>query len=253
MAQPYLDMNRTAYDTAATGYKARVDSKGIAGVFLDVQELAPLPGKILDIGCGTGKDLVPILHAGYRVVGVDLSSGMLVHARKAMEQHLAAQPDAQHYLSQRGYIGTLDDVLTEMFHNIPFEDLPVGVTPFEESSYAAVWAITSLQHTPRTVLPAVLEKAYALLCPRGVFAVKTRAPRDGQTTYEVVEESSENGVAFERFFAYYPPAEFITYLKTSGFSVLRTSQHPDIPQRIEYPSINNGAPGYKFWIIAQKK
>jgi cyclopropane fatty-acyl-phospholipid synthase-like methyltransferase len=39
--------------------------------------------RILDMGCGTGRHVVELARRGYRVTGVDLSSGMLVEAQKA--------------------------------------------------------------------------------------------------------------------------------------------------------------------------
>jgi SAM-dependent methyltransferase len=44
----------------------------------------PQPGRLLDLGCGTGRLLVPFARRGYEVVGVDLSEEMLaVAAAKA--------------------------------------------------------------------------------------------------------------------------------------------------------------------------
>jgi len=37
---------------------------------------------ILDLGCGTGKNAIPLARRGYQVTGVDLSADMLEHARQ---------------------------------------------------------------------------------------------------------------------------------------------------------------------------
>ena len=34
-------------------------------------------GPVLDVACGTGRHMIPLLKSGYEVTGVDLSSGML--------------------------------------------------------------------------------------------------------------------------------------------------------------------------------
>ncbi len=59
----------------------------IAEVDFLLDELKLPPGKaILDIGCGTGRHAVELARRGYRVTGLDLSSGMLAEAEKAANE-----------------------------------------------------------------------------------------------------------------------------------------------------------------------
>ncbi|PKK83611.1 MAG: cyclopropane-fatty-acyl-phospholipid synthase [candidate division Zixibacteria bacterium HGW-Zixibacteria-1] len=52
-----------------------------------IEELAIKPGsRILDIGCGTGRHSVELARRGYKMTGVDWSSGMLAMAKKAAEK-----------------------------------------------------------------------------------------------------------------------------------------------------------------------
>jgi SAM-dependent methyltransferase len=46
-----------------------------------VERHCPPPGRLLDLGCGTGRLLVALAGRGYRVLGVDLSGPMLQAAR----------------------------------------------------------------------------------------------------------------------------------------------------------------------------
>jgi len=49
-----------------------------------MEELKLQPGNtILDVGCGTGRHAVEFARRGFKMTGVDLSSGMLAEAEKA--------------------------------------------------------------------------------------------------------------------------------------------------------------------------
>jgi SAM-dependent methyltransferase len=52
-----------------------------------LEELKLKPhGSILDVGCGTGRHSVELARRGFRVTGVDISSGMLAEAQKAAQK-----------------------------------------------------------------------------------------------------------------------------------------------------------------------
>lgn len=52
-----------------------------------LEELKLKPNShILDVGCGTGRHSVELARRGFRVIGIDISSGMLTEARKAAQK-----------------------------------------------------------------------------------------------------------------------------------------------------------------------
>lgn len=58
----------------------------LAEVDFIIEELGLTEGcRILDIGCGTGRHAVELARRGYRMTGIDISSGMLAQAKKAAE------------------------------------------------------------------------------------------------------------------------------------------------------------------------
>jgi SAM-dependent methyltransferase len=71
------------YD-ALRGYQERAD------VPFYVEEAARAGGPVLEVGCGTGRVLLPTARAGAAVTGVDGSAAMLARCR----ERLAAEPEA---------------------------------------------------------------------------------------------------------------------------------------------------------------
>ncbi len=78
---------KTFFDQHAPFYMQEIFTKNTeAEIQFLVEELAlPQGSHILDVGCGTGRHAVKLAQLGYRVTGVDISSGMLAEARKAAE------------------------------------------------------------------------------------------------------------------------------------------------------------------------
>jgi ubiquinone/menaquinone biosynthesis C-methylase UbiE len=55
-------------------------------------ELPPAPGRVADLGCGTGSITVLLAQAGYDVHGVDLSEGMVAAAKaKVVSARVSAE------------------------------------------------------------------------------------------------------------------------------------------------------------------
>lgn len=66
----------------ARQYDARLAGSPLVDVDVAfVEEHCPTPGRLLDLGCGTGRLLVPLARRGYFAVGVDLSREMLAVAQ----------------------------------------------------------------------------------------------------------------------------------------------------------------------------
>jgi len=85
----------------------------------------PPKGRILDAGCGSGRDSKAFMNAGFSVVAFDASEKMCEMATE--------------------YIG--QPVLQMSFEDIAFED-----------EFDGIWACASLLHVPNYELPEVLDK-----------------------------------------------------------------------------------------------
>ncbi len=124
------------YEEEFLGGRARIavrddDPLGIDRALRDL--LGPGTGCCLEIGCGTGVHAARVRELGWSPVGVDLSAGMLRHARDRLPMALA---DA-------------------------------GRLPVRTGSVPAV--ISMMVHTDMPGYPAVLREAARVLRPGGVF------------------------------------------------------------------------------------
>lgn len=95
------------------------------------------PWRILDFGCGPGRDLAAFRALGHEAVGLDGSAEFVAMARA----HSGCEVWRQDFLAL---------------------DLPAG-------SFDGIFANASLFHVPRQALPRVLGELRAALKPRGVL------------------------------------------------------------------------------------
>jgi SAM-dependent methyltransferase len=174
--------------------------------------LAPPPRRVLDLGCGTGRVLVPLAAAGHRVVGVDRDPATVA----ACAERLRAA-------------GAGADLVTSDFADATRDDAwPPG--PFD--------AVLCLGNTLMTipdvdVAVAVLERAASVLAPRGVVVLDD-CPADFWP--EVAEGNWQTGTTADR----------TTQLVWSGSDAvfaLRTGDDVD-PAR---EAIEPGERRYRLW------
>ncbi len=91
MTQPSRSFDRAAdYYDQTRELPEPIATHGIPAI---VQHIAP-HGKILDVGTGTGRISVPLLHLGANVIGVDLSLNMMGKLREKYSAAHLAQADA---------------------------------------------------------------------------------------------------------------------------------------------------------------
>jgi ubiquinone/menaquinone biosynthesis C-methylase UbiE len=108
--------------------------------------LAARPGDaILDIGCGNARDIIAMLRAGARVVGVDLSEGMIAQASRD--------------LSAAGYA----DVRLEVGDATRLQ--------FADATFDRVLCSEVIEHIPDA--PRALAEIHRVLKPGGTLAIST--------------------------------------------------------------------------------
>lgn len=107
-------------------------------------EHVPDGGRILDAGCGSGRDAKAFLDRGYDVVATDASPEMVEHATR-----LTGRP-----------------ALVERLEEIDYEE-----------EFDAVWTCASLIHIPEAAMPDVFRRCTRALRPGGVWYISFKLGR----------------------------------------------------------------------------
>jgi SAM-dependent methyltransferase len=138
-------MTRTSVPSTISYYNRNSESFIESTLEVDVSELyspflksVPRNGRILDLGCGSGRDTRYFVENSYDVVAVDASSEMVAATRNV----------------------TSADVRQMRFDEIVFRD-----------EFDGIWACASLLHVPKEGLADILRLCVQALRPQGVIYV----------------------------------------------------------------------------------
>lgn len=146
--------------------------------------------KILDIGCGPGRDIRYFSSLGLNVTGIDLSSSFLRMAEKLVPKAKVIKMDMRKL-------------------------------EFRKNSFDGIWACASLLHIPKAEMNDTLAGIYRVLKPSGIIYVSVKAGVDEK----FVKDDFHTGE--ERFFAYYSKKEIKALLENCGFKVIKVIRKKD--------------------------
>lgn len=176
------DTNWKAYESSASSYAAKVESLHPYKEADRFLSMIPPNGKIIDIGCGSGRDAKVFSERGYAVTGIDFSSKMIEVA-----QEKAPQAD---------------------FHIMDMRSL--NFSP----AFDGAWANASLLHLSKNEFSHVLTRISQSLKLDGVFFIKLK-----KGTSEGLElDARYNNL--EKFYSYHDEQELKELLSAAGFTVL---------------------------------
>lgn len=170
------------YDAIASSYAKQIDAYAPPerDKFID---LIPGSGKILDAGCGPGRDCDYFIEHGLQVVGVDLSEKLLEIAERRVPQVTFVKQDLRQ----------LD---------------------FPNETFDGIWACASLHHLDRTDVADVLKSFFRLLKPNGILFVSVK---EGSGEADIAESLSSG---LSRHYVFYKLKEIETLLEKAGFEVV---------------------------------
>lgn len=158
--------------------------------------------KLLEIGCGSGREAAFLLSRGYKVYCIEPSLHMI-------EEALCYHPE----LEGRIFEGSVPYYLPEKIIKTYANRHAI------EGEYDGIYAIASLMHLTKDQLPAALELLHSGLKPGGrlLFSVPLTRPDIETSGYD----------SKGRYFLLLPEEEWSVQLQTAGFSHIHTTTNPD--------------------------
>ena len=183
----FTESNRQTYDRIARRYADHqvelASEKENPFIHLEDAFTASLPpgGVVADLGCGPAHDGLRLADKGFRVVGVDLSAGMLRVATDQLPGHLV-----------QGDLRAL---------------------PLSAGGIDGIWNVASMLHVPEWATLTVLHEFRRVMRTSGSLGFVT-ALGDGSAHEAVAYASSEN-----RWFVYRNEASLMTQMSVAGFAI----------------------------------
>jgi ubiquinone/menaquinone biosynthesis C-methylase UbiE len=181
----YVKTNQNAFDICAKEYdkNTKVLNKRQLCVRKEFISFLKPDAKILDIGCGPGRDAKIFSNKGFNVVGIDISKNMLQIARKNAPKAKFKQTD-----------------LLNM--------------DFQKCFFDAIWFEAALLVIQKKDAIKVLKNIRRILKKEGIFYVSVKEGKG-----EDFEFDKRYNVT--KFKAYYTKTELEILLKKAGFKILK--------------------------------
>lgn len=148
------------YRHHAQAYATATRSVDMTPLYARFLPLLPAGGRVLDVGCGSGRDALAFAQRGYRVTAFDASPEL-------------AQLAAQH----TGLPVATVDVLQLQG--------PTSLGLPADARFDGLWACASLLHLPEVDQPRAWQTLWALLAPGGVAYASYKLGDDAQPSERV--------------------------------------------------------------------
>ena len=183
---------QTAYDQMVLEYAKRNHFNMADNLIALAQELIlhiGQNGHIVEVGCGTGRDMSWFEAQGSIITGIDLSMGMLTYARKQVRGDLVS-------MNMR-YLG------------------------FCNGYFDGAWCCASLLHLPKTEAVYTLQEIRRILKSGGmlILSIQKGIGEDWEDSY--VPD-------IKRFFARYQLDEMRNILSNNGFSIRNANSSQEV-------------------------
>jgi ubiquinone/menaquinone biosynthesis C-methylase UbiE len=179
-----------AYGGFSARYKAMNFELVLQYLLYEFLSFLPKGAKILDAGCGPGRDSLTLKEEGCEVVGIDITPEMIELAKESAPK--------QEFLAK-----------------------DMRKTGFKDESFDGIWANASVIHLPKQQMPGLLKEFSRILKPSGILFVSVLKGEGEKSHAMKYFYEGELPVSF------YDKDEFSIELERSGFRVLRCIEDAD--------------------------
>lgn len=152
--------------------------------------LVPKKAKVLDIGCGGGRDVAYFLEENLDAFGIDTSNEILKEAKALAKKDV-------------------------------FKKMDMLSLKFKENTFDGLWVVASLFHLTKKDSPTALKEFFRVLKPGGIIYISVK---EGQGEKVIMQEKYNN---LPRFFAFYSQQELENLLKENSFKILSSTVNDD--------------------------
>jgi ubiquinone/menaquinone biosynthesis C-methylase UbiE len=135
-------ITNATYDQIAASYAEHYWKMSLDQMLQRFTDAVKAGGRVLDLGCGPGRDVALLNERGCNTIGIDRSMGMLREARRRVSASFAC--------------GDMRRI------------------PLRSASVDGIWMCASLLHIPRPDVPVVLSEVHRILTADGVLYISVR-------------------------------------------------------------------------------
>jgi len=145
-------MNETHnyYATNAKSLSNRYESADVRNIHAQLVKTFSSNSRLLEIGCGSGRDASFMYKNGYKILAIDASKEMIYEAK-------ILHP--------------------EIVNNLHVKIIPNDLH-YKEQSFDGIYSIATLMHLEKNDISKTIEKVYSYLKPCGIFLFSVSIQRD---------------------------------------------------------------------------
>lgn len=177
--------NIPLYDKYARVYAENTNLKLLQFQLNKFISMLKKKAKILDVGCGCGRDAEYFKSEGFSVIGIDLSEGMLNEAKNKVKDAELIKMDMR----------KLD---------------------FKKNTFNGIWCVASLLEIQKNEVVQVLKEFNKVLKKEGILFISTKEGEGEQSSRKEIYGNEP------KFYSFYKQTELEDLLKDNGFEIIHS-------------------------------